>query len=101
MEWGTTKVPVYSCREFKGLEADVVFLVDVDRQVWEQDYKYQAPPGLLFYTGASRAKFQLYVAGEMSEDEAADVVDILLGVDNRHRRRAFIQLENVLRKSLS
>lgn len=66
-EWGNTKVRVCSCREFKGLEADVVFLVDVDRSVWEQDTVFQAPPGLLFYTGASRAKHQLYVAIEMSE----------------------------------
>ena len=99
-EWGGTKVPVYTCREFKGLEADVVFLVDVDKGVWEQDHKYQAPPGLLFYTGASRAKFQLYIAIEMSEDDAADVADILDGVDNRHRRRPYLKLENILKRSL-
>ncbi len=99
-EWGTTKVPVYTCREFKGLEADVVFLVDVDKSVWEQDSEYQAPPGLLFYTGASRARHQLYVAVEMAEEDAADVADILEGVDNRHRKRPFIKLENILRKSL-
>ena len=99
-EWGGTKVPVYTCREFKGLEADVVFLVDVDKGVWEQDHKYQAPPGLLFYTGASKAKFQLYIAIEMSEDDAADVADILDGVDNRHRRRPYLKLENILKRSL-
>lgn len=99
--WGNSKVPVYTCREFKGLEADVVFLVDVDKSVWEQDHKYQAPPGLLFYTGASRAKFQLLVAIEMSEDDAAEVADILDGVDNRHKRRPYLKLENILKKRLS
>ncbi len=99
--WGSSKVPVYTCREFKGLEADVVFLVDVDRSVWEQDHKYQAPPGLLFYTGASRAKFQLIVAIEMTEEDAADVADILDGIDNRHRRKPYLKLENILKKRLA
>ena len=99
--WGSSKVPVYTCREFKGLEADVVFLVDVDKAVWEQDSEYQAPPGLLFYTGASRAKFQLAIAVEMTEGEAADVADILAGADNRHRRRPYLKLENILKKSLA
>ena len=76
-----------------------MFLIDVDKAVWEQDSEYQAPPGLLFYTGASRAKFQLVIAVEMTEGEAADVADILDGVDNRHRRRPYLKLENILKRA--
>lgn len=98
--WGSSKVPFYSCREYKGLEADVVFLVDVDREVWEQDHRYQAPPGNLFYTSASRAKFQLFVAAEMTEKDAADIADILEGPDSRHQKKPYLKLQNILRKGL-
>ena len=78
-----------------------MFLVDVDKAVWEQDSEYQAPPGLLFYTGASRAKFQLAIAVEMTEGEAADGAAILAGAATRHRRRPYLKLETILKKSLA
>lgn len=69
MEWKRSGVRFATCRTFKGLEADAVILVDVDGDAWrEPRYEYDPPPGLLFYTGASRAKHELRVVCDMDED---------------------------------
>lgn len=44
------KVPVHTCRKFKGLEADAIILIDVDQNLWLDDGSdYKPKPGLLFY----------------------------------------------------
>ncbi len=83
--WKRSKVPVHSCRKFKGLEADAVILVDVDPSLWDEPIMpYQPDPGLLFYTGASRAKFELRIACEMDEAGCARVLEAL-GVEGRRK----------------
>lgn len=58
--WKQTAIPVSTCRKFKGLESDAVILVDVDESIWDDAAnRYSPGPGILFYTGASRAKFEL------------------------------------------
>lgn len=76
--WKKTRVPVFSCRRFKGLEADAVILVDVDSNLWnEPRHKYDPGPGLIFYTGASRAKYELRIVCNMNETECQDVLRAL------------------------
>ena len=78
--WRMTKVPFTTCRKFKGLEADAVILVDVDESVWKPEYddpKYAARPGLLFYTGASRARLELAIVCDMDENECIRVLETL------------------------
>lgn len=66
--WTGTKVPVTTCRKFKGLESDAVILVDVDEDVWAKPTRdYQPDPGLMFYTGASRARHELRIVCDMNE----------------------------------
>lgn len=64
-----------TCRKFKGLEADVVVLVDVDKTTFEQDNV------LLFYVGTSRARIKLEITAVLSDD---DCKDILLSALNYH-----------------
>jgi len=59
-----------TCRTFKGLEAHVVILIDVDKSVLLDDEKR-----LLFYVGASRAKFELAIIFNLSEDECTLVTE--------------------------
>lgn len=83
--WKKTKVPVHSCRKFKGLEAEAVILIDVDPTLWEEPaLPYMPAPGLLFYTGASRAKFELRIACEMDEAGCESVLEAL-GVEGRRK----------------
>lgn len=69
-----TKVPFYSCRRFKGLEADGIVLVDVTKEVWLSENYHAAAPGLLFYTGASRARLDLKIVCDMDDEDALAVL---------------------------
>lgn len=61
-----------SCRKFKGLEADVIILIDVSRSTFDVDGN-----NLVFYVGASRARFRLSIIVNMSDDECKSVSNIL------------------------
>ena len=75
--WRGSDVPFYSCRRFKGLEADAVILVDINSDLWddaELSGDYDSGDGLMFYTGASRAKHELRLVFDMSETESLAVL---------------------------
>lgn len=56
-----------TCRKFKGLEADVVILIDVDsNSLGANDDKN-------LYVGASRAKFELGIVAILSENECKEI----------------------------
>ena len=56
-------------RKFKGLDAPVVVLVDVDRNAF-----VGAHDAMPFYEGASRARRRLVVFASMSDDDCSEVV---------------------------
>lgn len=96
--WKNTSGRVYTCRTFKGLEADAVILLDVDKSLWEKPQtKYDPREGLIFYTGASRAKFELRIAAEIDE---ADCIALLGYFGAQPTRRPFRKLANVLSVSV-
>lgn len=56
-----------TCRKFKGLEADAVILVDVGKN----NLIYN--DSLLFYVGASRARFYLIISSIVNEEDCIEV----------------------------
>ena len=52
-----------TCRKFKGLEADAIILIDVVADTFDSYNK------LMFYVGTSRARFNLSVICNMSEED--------------------------------
>lgn len=58
----------FTCRKFKGLEADSVILVDVDAEAF---YEKNI---LLFYVGASRARLNLEIISSLNDDECANIL---------------------------
>lgn len=69
-----------TCRKFKGLEADVVVLVDVDKTTFEQDNV------LLFYVGTSRARIKLEITAVLSDDDCKDILLSALNYQGKVRR---------------
>lgn len=69
-----------TCRKFKGLEADVVVLVDVDKTTFEQDNV------LLFYVGTSRARIKLEITAVLSDDDCKDILLFALNYQGKVRR---------------
>lgn len=60
-------IPYTTCRKFKGLEAEKIILVGVDKESIFDNEK-------MFYVGASRAKLELTVLVSMSEEECKEVL---------------------------
>ena len=57
-----------TCRKFKGLEADAVILVDVDRNTFNSDNV------LIYYVGASRARLKLDIVAMLNDDDCVDIL---------------------------
>ncbi len=62
------KYPFTTCRKFKGLEDNVIILVDIDADIILRDEDRN------LYVGASRAKYELAMVAIMSEDECKEVI---------------------------
>lgn len=62
------KIAFTTCRKFKGLEADAVILVDVDRNAICDQNK-------LFYVGASRARLNLFIICNLSDEECTQIIE--------------------------
>lgn len=76
--WKNTGVEFTTCRKFKGLEADAVILVDVDEGAWRPPaLAYDPDPGLVFYTGSSRAKHELRIVCDMGESGCLAALSLL------------------------
>lgn len=61
------KIPFTTCRKFKGLEADKVILVDVDKNAIIGNNK-------LFYVGTSRARFELSIVANLPETDCVEIL---------------------------
>lgn len=64
---GNKRVPITTCRRFKGLEADAVILIDVTKESLTGKDK------LLFYVGASRARMNLCIVTQLTDTECMEV----------------------------
>ncbi len=65
------RYPVISCIRFKGLEADAIVLLDLDKN------SFSGKKGMEFYVGASRAKLRLDMICKLIPDEYFEVVHSL------------------------
>lgn len=62
-------IPFTTCRKFKGLEAEVVILIDIDSNCLESEGER------LLYVGSSRAKFKLHLIVNMTDEECSQVLE--------------------------
>lgn len=69
-----------TCRKFKGLEADVVVLLDVDKTTFEQENV------LIFYVGTSRARMKLEITAILSDDDCKEILSSTLNYQGKVRR---------------
>lgn len=82
-KFGKIKIPVTTCRKFKGLEADAVVLIDVDKESLLSD------EGQIFYVGASRARLKLNIVATMSDAECISVAALYGKTGKRKPKRTF------------
>ena len=69
-----------TCRKFKGLEADAVILLDVDKTTFEPENV------LVFYVGTSRARIKLEITAILSDNDCKDILTSILNYQGKVRR---------------
>lgn len=73
-----------TCRKFKGLESDVVIVVDIDKNTFDEGQGEQ-----LMYVGTSRARYKLSCIVNMTEDECLDLMEKREIKHNRNVLKSF------------
>lgn len=77
-----------TCRKFKGLEADAIILVDVTKKTFISEH-------LIFYTGSSRARLELAIVSNLTENDCKEILDILgMPKSNRNVLKLFASMFN-------
>lgn len=66
-----------TCRKFKGLEADAVILIDVDKETFSEEQRQ------LYYVGASRARLRLDILTQMTDEDCETVLKETLRYDKK------------------
>jgi superfamily I DNA/RNA helicase len=66
-----------TCRKFKGLEADAVILIDVDKETFREanEETYRESNVFVYYVGASRARLRLDVFTTMSDEDCSEALE--------------------------
>lgn len=73
-----------TCRKFKGLESDVIILVDMDKDTFCEDQGEQ-----LMYVGTSRARYKLSCLANMTEAECEELMNVRKIKYNRNVLKSF------------
>lgn len=63
--------PISTCRRFKGLEADEIILIDLDRKFFLENPQASN----IAYVGASRAKYKLVMITMLDNKDCQDILD--------------------------
>lgn len=82
---GKKSIRFTTCRKFKGLEADAVILVDVDKTTFTGNDGQNV---LLYYVGTSRARLRLDVIAQLDDSDCLAILEALgkAGKAKRPRR---------------
>ena len=62
-------IPVTTCRKFKGLEKDVVIMIDLNMKIFGIQLGDRWDDSLIPYVGASRARYKLGIVADFSDEE--------------------------------
>lgn len=95
--WENSKVPVYTCRRFKGLEADAIILIDVSETTWAKnatELSHTPGKGLLYYTGASRARYELRIVCNLTEEGCTEILRAMGSTARRKTYQSFARALN-------
>ena len=76
-------IPVYTFREFKGLEKDCIIIVDMDYDYFTRKSKEYNPKRFKkeFYVATSRARSHLYIISDLTQSQCAELLATKLEFD--------------------
>jgi len=68
-------IPITTCRKFKGLEKDVIILIDLDMEIFDVKAGNSWDDSLTPYVGASRARHRLGVVADFSDGDCCEMLE--------------------------
>lgn len=63
------KIPFTTCRKYKGLEADAIIMVDMDKEMFETEGDQ------IMYVGSSRARYKLALIAQMNDEDCIELLN--------------------------
>lgn len=72
-----------TCRKFKGLESDIVIVLDIDKSTFNSQGEQ------LMYVGSSRARYKLSCIVNMTEDECVQLMEERKIKHNKNKLKSF------------
>ena len=90
----TKKIPFTTCRKYKGLEADVVIMVDLDNDTFSQNAEQ------IMYVGSSRARYKLYLITNIYDEDCKNILESKEIKKSKNPKKAFATLYNSKLKEL-
>ena len=72
-----------TARKFKGLESDVVIIVDFDETIFQNEENRK-----MFYVASSRAKHILHIVGTMADDKVNELASNIFGEEKKNPKLA-------------
>lgn len=72
-----------TCRKFKGLESEVIIIVDIDKQSFSERGEK------IMYVGSSRAKFELSCLVNMNDNDCIEIMEEMNVHYNRNIKKSF------------
>ncbi|QVK20844.1 NERD domain-containing protein [Mycoplasmatota bacterium] len=87
MKLNNTEVEFTTIRKFKGLESDAVIIVDIDKNTILENK-------LIYYVGASRAKFYLKSLINLNDDEIDELIEQLNIPRGRNKKKQLASFLN-------
>lgn len=75
-----------TARKFKGLESDVIFIIDIDKDTFVNDSNR-----MVFYVASSRAKSQLELISLLTNEEEEEMIKNI--TDSQDTRRIRLQTD--------
>lgn len=91
----TKKIPFTTCRKYKGLEADVVIMVDLDNDTFENNAEQ------VMYVGSSRARYKLSLICNLAEKDCEYFIEKHNAKKGKKVEKSFATLFNSKYKELA
>lgn len=89
------KIPFTTCRKYKGLEADVIIMVDLDNEVFTTNAEQ------VMYVGSSRARYKLFLVANITNTECDAILDTKNIKKTKKPEKAFAAMYNAKFKMLN
>lgn len=89
------KIPFTTCRKYKGLEADVIIIVDLDNEVFTTNAEQ------VMYVGSSRARYKLFLVANIKNAECDAILDAKNIKKTKKAEKAFAAMYNAKFKMLN